>query len=335
MARSGEESRTGSQPGETNAPEAGAAAASASAQQTPTAQAAKPQARPEATTTNGAAASASGQDAIALLKADHRKVEGLFAEFESADDARKQGIIREACQDLIVHTLLEERLFYPAARTSETEDKLGEAQVEHDAAKVLIVELLEGGGRDPYRDAKFKVLAEEIKHHVKEEEAPQGVFAKAEKAGINTPELAGELNRLKQQLQQKAQADRLPEPQPASFRHFGGPTSQERNMPIERDEQGRFTSDDDYRSRSRERDYDDDRGYRSRGSSDRDRDSRGRFASDDDDRSYRSRGSAGRDRDSQGRFTSDDDDDRGRSYGARSGGGRSRSQGGWFGDSEG
>jgi hemerythrin superfamily protein len=308
-------------------------------------------------------------DAIALLKEDHRKVEGLFTKFESADDSRKEQIIQEACQTLVIHTLLEERLFYPAARQPSTHDMLDEAQVEHDAAKVLILELLAARRSDNYRDAKFKVLAEEIRHHVKEEEAPDGLFAKAQKAGVNTRELAERLTSLKRQLQQMAASGRLPDPEPASFRYVGETSNQERNMPTERDENGRFTSDDDHRSRSRGRDYDDDRNYRSRGSSDRERDSsgrfmsdeddhrsrsrgrddddrnyrsggssdrerdsNGRFTSDDDDRGYRSRGSSGRDRDSQGRFTSEDDD-RGRSY--ASGGGRGRDHGGWYGDREG
>ena len=247
-------------------------------------------------------------DAISMLKEDHRKVEALFSAFEAADGTRKEQIIDEVCQALIIHTLLEERIFYPVARQPTTEDKLDEAQVEHDAAKTLIIELLEGDSSDPYREAKFKVLAEEIKHHVKEEEAPDGVFAKAQRAGVNTRELAERLTSLKSQLQQKAGAGRLPDPEPASFR-YGGSSNQETRMPTERDDYGRFTSDDDNRSRPRGRDYDDDRNYRSRGGSDRERDSRGRFMSDDDN-------------------------GRGRSYGA-SGGGRGRDHGGWYGDPEG
>jgi ferritin-like metal-binding protein YciE len=87
----------------------------------------------------------------------------------------------------------------------------------------------------------------------------------------------------------------------------------------ERDENGRFTSDDDDNRRSyssrggnyRDRD-DDDRRSSSRGGSNRDRDENGRFTSDDDNRSYSSRG-GNRDRDESGRFTSDDD----RSYSSR------------------
>jgi hypothetical protein len=188
-----------------------------------------------------------------MLKEDHRKVEGLFAEFESADEARQEAIIKEACQDLIIHSLLEERIFYPAARNAAGADKLNEAQVEHDAAKVLIVELLEGDRSDRYRKAKFKVLAEEIKQHVKEEEAADGVLAKAQKAGVSTPELGEHMADLKHQLQQKAQSGRLPEPEPASFRHLG---EMERHRPS----RGMRPQEEDYRYAGRS-DYERERRY--------------------------------------------------------------------------
>ncbi|HEX4182662.1 MAG TPA: hemerythrin domain-containing protein [Caulobacteraceae bacterium] len=356
MAKSDEEMKSG--------PEGQASDQSASTSSggsPPAAKAGQTPDQPSQATRSSKAAQSNG-DAIAMLKADHRKAEQLFAEFENADDNRKGQIIDEACHDLIIHTLLEERIFYPAARQPSTEDKLDEAQVEHDAAKVMILELLHSRGRDEYRTAKFKVLAEEIKHHVREEEAADGVFAKAQRAGVNTHELAERLTALKRQLQQKADSGRLPDPEPASFQYFGEASYQEKTMPRERDEYGRFTSDDDdrrYRSHRRD-DYDDERSYRSSGSAGRERDAQGRFMSDDDDdrRSYgRSGGRGGwygdpeshseasrrgwdersgsgrsssqyRERDERGRFM-DDDDDRG--YRSR-GGGR---PGGWYGDPEG
>lgn len=117
-------------------------------------------------------------------------MEALFAEFESASDQRKAAVIREACTELTLHTLLEEEIFYPACREAdgkETEEALDEAQVEHDCAKLLIIELLASSPDDPLQEARFKVLAEQIKHHVAEEEAPgTGVFAKAKAAGVDT-----------------------------------------------------------------------------------------------------------------------------------------------------
>ena len=54
-------------------------------------------------------------DAVALLKADHRKVEELFEKFESArGEGRKKALAEEICLELTVHTRIEEDVFYPA-----------------------------------------------------------------------------------------------------------------------------------------------------------------------------------------------------------------------------
>jgi uncharacterized protein YdcH (DUF465 family) len=51
-------------------------------------------------------------DAIALLKADHRKVETLFEKFETAGDKAKKDIAHQICVELKIHTLIEEEIFY-------------------------------------------------------------------------------------------------------------------------------------------------------------------------------------------------------------------------------
>src|SRR6185312_3532148 len=93
-------------------------------------------------------------DAISLLKADHRRVEKLFGAYEKADDERKKGeLVRQICEELILHTLLEEKIFYPACREEDVEsDLLDEAQVEHDGAKVMIADLLTGEPADAFFD---------------------------------------------------------------------------------------------------------------------------------------------------------------------------------------
>ena len=89
-------------------------------------------------------------DAIALLKADHRKVEGLFKKFEAAKSgSAKKALAREICTELSVHTTIEEEIFYPACRHGVEEDQMDEAFVEHDGAKVMIAELL---GSAPGKD---------------------------------------------------------------------------------------------------------------------------------------------------------------------------------------
>ena len=111
------------------------------------------------------------QDAVALLKADHRAVEDLFAKFEKASgEGRKQKLAEEICLELSVHAEIEEEIFYPACEGKVDEDLLKESYVEHDGAKVLIAEIIKGGPSDDFYDAKMKVLQEEIEHHVEEEE---------------------------------------------------------------------------------------------------------------------------------------------------------------------
>src|SRR4051794_41878176 len=117
------------------------------------------------------------QDAIALLRDDHRAVEKLFKDFEGAKgDGRKKGLARRICLELSVHTAIEEEIFYPACQGTVEEELLKESYVEHDAAKLLMAEIEAGSGEsDEYFDVKVKVLSEEIEHHVEEEEKPGGV----------------------------------------------------------------------------------------------------------------------------------------------------------------
>ena len=81
-------------------------------------------------------------DGIALLKADHRKVEELFDKFESARAGSKQKIAEQICNELKIHTIIEEQIFYPALEGKIDEDLLNEAYVEHDAAKILVNDIM-------------------------------------------------------------------------------------------------------------------------------------------------------------------------------------------------
>jgi hemerythrin HHE cation binding domain-containing protein len=309
---------------------------------------------------NGAS-TASDADPTELLKSDHRHVEQLFGSFQKATNAdQKSQLAAQICTELMVHTLIEEEIFYRACKGHMEQQLLEEAQVEHDGAKTLIIEIRAGSPADQFFDAKVKVLSEEIKHHVREEEKPDGILARAKEAGVATPDLAKQMAALKQELMKQAQAGTLGPPVTRSFRvrtNAGTKQpSQEHNMARgssstmerERDERGRFVSDDDddrdYRRRSSSRSrYDDDDRRRSMPS----RDEEGRFVGsrsryDDDDDRRRSMLA----RDDEGRFTSsrsryDDDDDR------RSSRSRSRydeddddrrgrgGHGGWFGDPKG
>ncbi|WP_257385904.1 hemerythrin domain-containing protein [Tahibacter caeni] len=329
--------------------------ASASRSRTATAKkatstAAKSTPKPKPATNADAAAAET--DAGALLKRDHRLVEQLFAQYESLQSAQeKSELVRRICTELINHTRIEEELFYPACRAQNVDDDdLDEAQVEHDAAKILIRELLEGSPEDAYYDAKVSVLSEQIKHHVREEERPStGIIAKATAAGVDMNELGRQVQARKQEL---TSAETRPgAPRPVSLHLALGDNIQEEHTMAsqyrrERDEQGRFMSDDDDRYGSR--------GGGNRGGQSRDEYGRfesddrgsgryGRSHDDDDDRGSRGGGRGGQSRDEYGRFESDDrgsgrysrsrdDDDRGYSRSSRDDDDRGR---GWFGDPRG
>ena len=138
-------------------------------------------------------------DAIALLKADHRKVEEIFAAFEKATSkSRKPALAEQACLELKVHTVIEEEVFYPACRGKIEDDLLNEAYVEHDGAKLLINDIEAGGPEEDFYDAKVKVLSEMIEHHVKEEEMrSEGMFAQARAAGLDMDALADRMRERK------------------------------------------------------------------------------------------------------------------------------------------
>jgi hemerythrin superfamily protein len=160
-------------------------------------------------------AEAKQQDAVALLKADHRAVEELFAKFEKASGSeRKQKLATEICTELSIHAQIEEEIFYPACEGKVEEDLLKEAFVEHDGAKVLIAEIMAGEPSDEFYDAKVKVLQEQIEHHVQEEEKRlEGLFSQARSAGLDMDALGVELADRKQQLKEQIAATGLPTPQ--------------------------------------------------------------------------------------------------------------------------
>lgn len=151
-------------------------------------------------------------NAVEMLKADHRKVEELFEKYEKAR-GKKADIAKKICLELIVHAMLEEEIFYPACREAGVEDDMmDEAAVEHDGAKMLIAELEHGSPDDEYYDAKVKVLSEEIKHHVKEEEKRDGVFAQAKSKGVDLDALGEQMAARKKELLSEIDEDRLPPP---------------------------------------------------------------------------------------------------------------------------
>lgn len=138
--------------------------------------------------------------AIILLKQDHRQVEAWFDEYEQLeDDSEKVALFGQIALALKVHTAIEEEIFYPEERGDVEDDMLDEAYVEHDSAKKMIAEIEKMKPSEEFYDAKVKVLGEYIKHHVKEEEQPGGIFSQAKKG-------EEDLNLMGEQMQERKDA---------------------------------------------------------------------------------------------------------------------------------
>ena len=144
-----------------------------------------------------------GKDAIALLKADHRQVTKWFGEIKKARTTeRKAKLAGQICNALKAHTTIEEEIFYPAFLEATAETEIHhEAEVEHAGAKRMIGEIEAMRPEDEYFDAKVMVLSEMIKHHVKEEEKPGGMFAKARRSRMDLDMVGQRLKARKDELQ--------------------------------------------------------------------------------------------------------------------------------------
>lgn len=145
------------------------------------------------TNTSATSKNAATKDAIALLRADHKEVSDLFADYEKTrSNAKKKALVAKICSELSVHTQIEEEIFYPAIKTA-LKDKLlvPEATIEHGGIKDLIAQL-EGAEPDgEMYDAKVKVLSEYVEHHVKEEQT--GMFQKAKTTSLDLVELGARM----------------------------------------------------------------------------------------------------------------------------------------------
>jgi hemerythrin superfamily protein len=141
-------------------------------------------------------------DAIDMLKQDHDKVEKAFKDFEKMDrqdaDACRR-LVETVCEDLRLHTTLEEEIFYPAVREAiEDEDLMNEASVEHETAKMLIDQLLSMANDDPNYFATFTVLGEYVRQQVKEEQGE--MFPAAKKAKLDLVALGERMRARKEEL---------------------------------------------------------------------------------------------------------------------------------------
>ena len=140
------------------------------------------------------------QDAIVLLRTDHKLVDGLFKEYEDTNSAaKKKQIVAKICTELSIHAQVEEEIFYPAVKKA-LKDKVlvPEATVEHASLKELIAQI---EGKEPdgeMYDAKVKVLSEYVKHHVKEEQ--NEMFPKAKSSNLDLMNLGEKIGQRKTEL---------------------------------------------------------------------------------------------------------------------------------------
>jgi hemerythrin superfamily protein len=140
------------------------------------------------------------QDAIKLLRADHKLVNDLFEQFESArGTSKKKTLVAQICMELTIHAQIEEEIFYPAVqRALKDKTLIPEARVEHDTLKYLIAQIVDAETDSELYEAKVTVLSEYVKHHVKEEQ--NEIFPKVKESKLDLMELGGQLAMRKEEL---------------------------------------------------------------------------------------------------------------------------------------
>ena len=115
-------------------------------------------------------------DAITLLETDHRRLQDLLKQGEETTDratTTRRQLLDTITAELGVHELIEEKLLYPALKKyPEARDIVLEGFQEHHVADVIVKELHGVATSDEQWGAKFKVLKENIEHHIEEEEGP-------------------------------------------------------------------------------------------------------------------------------------------------------------------
>jgi hemerythrin superfamily protein len=154
--------------------------------------------------------SASGTDALSLLKHDHDEVKKLFGQFEKASSEAKQGqLCSEICTELTIHSEIEEQDFYPEVRRHEGMlEMVLESLEEHRQVKELVEKLKGMQPGNSRMQADMKVLKDDVEHHVQEEE--KTMFPKVKKAiGKERLEQLGQiLQRRKSALKGQLSGDR-------------------------------------------------------------------------------------------------------------------------------
>jgi hemerythrin superfamily protein len=141
-------------------------------------------------------------DAIAFLKADHREVEKIFRAFEKTGERAyrsRRRLVDDMIRSLSQHAAIEEQVFYPAVRSAVPDAKgdVLESLEEHHIVKWLLSELVNMDPTDERFEAKVTVLAENVRHHVREEEGELFPEVRSEMGRKALVKLGGELQKAK------------------------------------------------------------------------------------------------------------------------------------------
>jgi hemerythrin superfamily protein len=143
-------------------------------------------------------------NAVELIKQDHREVEKLFAHFLETDSENTQeDLYQRIHTTLTAHAEMEERVFYPAVRQFAPE-QVDEALREHAEVKQILAELLDADINEEEAETRFERLMDDVKHHIDEEESPQGILAVAQQNldDESLEEMARQILNIKHQIEE-------------------------------------------------------------------------------------------------------------------------------------
>ena len=160
--------------------------------------------------------SSASSGVVDMLKADHKKVKGLFEAFKSAKGRERSAIAQTAIQELEIHADLEEKLIYPAiSKQIHDKDMMGEANEEHHVVHLLIKELKKLQPGDDVFRSKFTVLGELVNHHAEEEE--DEMLPKAEDSKLDWKSLESRVMKRRKALKAKANGSGLKNKRKGSY----------------------------------------------------------------------------------------------------------------------
>jgi hemerythrin superfamily protein len=149
-------------------------------------------------------------NAFQLLKEDHQKVSGLFQQIEPTTERAEKTrteLFAKLHEELDVHAQIEEKIFYPAIKqAAETREIVLEGFEEHHVVKMLLKELASLPVDTEQWSAKFKVLKENVEHHVEEEEGEMFQKARQVLSEDEINDLGEQMEQLKVQLQQQSKS---------------------------------------------------------------------------------------------------------------------------------